>query len=68
MEKEYLFDEQKRHSLEKKYLFGEQLYLPGKLVIVRCTHKASWKNPEKDASGRKEQIFPKIFSVAASEI
>ena len=35
------------------------------LVYVRWTHKASWKSPEKGPSGRKEQIFSKIVSVAA---
>ena len=43
-------------------------HLPGKLVSVRWTHKASWKSPEKGAPGRKEQIFSKIVSVAASEL
>ena len=53
--------------LENLYLFGNRQTLPGKLASVRWTHKASWKTPEKGFPGRKEQIFSKIVSVAASE-
>ena len=62
----YLFDEQKRRSLENCDMFDEKIYLPGKLVSVQWTHRASWKSPEKSAPGRKEKIFSKIVSVAAS--
>ena len=70
----------KRGLLEKWYLFGEQTTSSWKICICsanRQTFLENWhlfgehikppgKNPEKDAPGRKEQIFSKIVSVAAS--
>ena len=53
-----------RHFLEYFDLFDEKIYLPGKLVYVRWTKRASWKSPEKGAPERK---ILKIFSLAASE-
>ena len=47
----------KKVLLENWYLFGEQIYLPGKLVSVRWTHETSWKNLEKGTPGKKEHIF-----------
>ena len=65
--------------MENVYLFGEQTYLPVDEQKRRPLEKkylqtnvSSWKisicsvkNPGKGASGRKEQIFSKIGSVAA---
>ena len=52
--------------LENWYLFGGQNSAPGKMVSVRRTDIPSWKILEKGAPRRKEQIFSKIVSVAAS--
>ena len=52
----------KKMLLENWYLFDEQTNLPGKNGICSKSEKSS----EKGGPGRKEQIFSKIISVAAT--
>ena len=67
--------------LENSCLFEEQMDPPGKFMSVRGTDGPSWKihvcsrnkwtlleNYKKVAPGKKEQIFSKTVSVAASGV